>query len=518
MTDIQALVLRAREWAAQPEGESPIPEIEAAMVDSHGFDLAELVAARASALQRDDPAQAAEDSLRAGQLFEELGRTADAAAFTAAAATFLERLGERARALELAVAATVQLSDVELDDIQAVRATSALCAFYGQMGAFDLAAPFGDRCLTLAQLHPEVPRAVLIFNYAIIALDAIHLGIDRGDDRQFHDDVRSVAALLRAAPTQPSSAALGATLQIELALLDDDLDAAEEHLRALSAAEAVSAVFEPWVTFVTALVHRGRGELDRAEAGIDRALTGLEPYHYTHVRALGERAAIREARGDVSGALDDERQRSRLATRWGAERTSQYASLIASQARLVRVESRLRSHATELARAAAEDPLTGLLTRRWLNRRAEELEAEPNDGAVLLMDLDHFKAINDTYGHGVGDEVLAAVAASLSDAFRDGDVVRYGGEEFLVPLLTDHDTALDIAERARAKIASTSFDEIVPGLRLSVSIGVASGPMRRLRDLITAADDALYQAKARGRNQVVAASAPSEEPDVSPGS
>ena len=141
---IDDLIARARRWAVEPGGADPVPDIEAALRACEGDqDRARLHAARASALQGTDHVLAADDMLIAAECFRRADRTADAAACTAGAATLVQMTGDWGRALELAVAATRQLADVELDDTQSLRAAAALCAFYGHLGAFDLAAPFG---------------------------------------------------------------------------------------------------------------------------------------------------------------------------------------------------------------------------------------------------------------------------------------------------------------------------------------------------------------------------------------
>jgi diguanylate cyclase (GGDEF)-like protein len=147
---------------------------------------------------------------------------------------------------------------------------------------------------------------------------------------------------------------------------------------------------------------------------------------------------------------------------------------------------------------------------------------------IALIDLDHFKAINDTHGHGVGDEVLRNFAQAMKAGLRDTDVVaRWGGEEFLV-LLNDSDmnaAALGI-ERARLEVARTTMSATVPGLRVTFSCGLASCdnglPLEKLVDL---ADQRLYEAKALGRNRtcpilppMAAAHGPAQpQPAVHPG-
>ena len=127
---------------------------------------------------------------------------------------------------------------------------------------------------------------------------------------------------------------------------------------------------------------------------------------------------------------------------------------------------------------------------------------------MLLVDLDHFKLINDTYGHLAGDDVLFAVATLLQRAVRSVDTVaRYGGEEFVIVLPeTGKQGAISFAERIRDKLASHRFT--VAGrqdIRVTASIGVATYPatgLESVEDLFRAADSALYRAKGSGRNLV----------------
>src|ERR1051326_1838989 len=129
------------------------------------------------------------------------------------------------------------------------------------------------------------------------------------------------------------------------------------------------------------------------------------------------------------------------------------------------------------------------------------------DVSILMIDIDHFKRVNDTAGHPAGDEVLRQLAGLLSDAVRSIDIVaRFGGEEFVVILpQTGPEGGMVFAERLRHRIAEQEFD--VPGreLRLTVSIGLATFPAAGTTtadDLLARADEALYRAKTEGRNQV----------------
>ena len=159
---------------------------------------------------------------------------------------------------------------------------------------------------------------------------------------------------------------------------------------------------------------------------------------------------------------------------------------------------------------AQEDPLTGALLRRALEPRLNQAYARvlQNGGAVsvILCDIDHFKKINDTFGHAVGDRALVAVAGVLKGSRRDGDLCcRYGGEEFL--LLVDGiggEDALAMAERLRRSVAELPFEVEGQRVPLTFSAGVASFPdlyMKSAAELILFADEALYESKRRGRNR-----------------
>jgi len=176
---------------------------------------------------------------------------------------------------------------------------------------------------------------------------------------------------------------------------------------------------------------------------------------------------------------------------------------------------RLELALADQERAAITDSLTGLRNRRFFDEvlRIEGARSsrQCNEVALLVLDLDHFKSINDRFGHGMGDETLRAVAGALQTCVRGNDVIaRFGGEEFVI-LLPDTDStgALVVAERCRAAVSGIAL-ELSDGspLEVTVSIGTACTPSDALNvpDLVHVADHALYVAKREGRDRVVQAS------------
>jgi len=161
--------------------------------------------------------------------------------------------------------------------------------------------------------------------------------------------------------------------------------------------------------------------------------------------------------------------------------------------------------ADELKQRAAHDPLTGALTRRHMDELCQaELDRSRRNGhsvALLMMDLDHFKLINDTHGHQTGDEVLVSFVRGTREMMRPSDALgRFGGEEFVAMLPeTDLPQARLVAERIRARCAQNGS---ATAHTVSIGLTVSASPSDTMRDMLKRADLALYQAKAQGRNLV----------------
>lgn len=168
-----------------------------------------------------------------------------------------------------------------------------------------------------------------------------------------------------------------------------------------------------------------------------------------------------------------------------------------------------REDLERLMNMAARDHQTGLWNRRSFEQRLEE--AVGTRFAVLIVDVDHFKAVNDTHGHDVGDDVLKYVISKLRPEFfgRNAIVARWGGEEFAILMRDDHrgNTFRDAAEKVRAAVAKRAF--VIHGttvrIPVTVSIGVriVSKREKDLKQVFRDADAALYRAKVGGRNKVM---------------
>ncbi len=257
-------------------------------------------------------------------------------------------------------------------------------------------------------------------------------------------------------------------------------------------------------------VRRRSGDFDRAQASLDRASRLAEHYALTGrmIEVLREQAELFAARDQFREAFETFRDfhradmEMRAMERDGRARTLN-AIFEATEAR------RSSDYFRELS---VRDPLTGLHNRRHLdNRLVELLDEAAHDGTHLtvgLVDLDHFKRINDTRSHAVGDEVLRQVAVLLQTAAAEvpgGLAARMGGEEFLVLLPgIDRSVAVERLDRLRTAIEQHPWGDVSEGITVTASIGIASSPADSVerKSLLALADANLYKAKDAGRNQV----------------
>jgi diguanylate cyclase (GGDEF)-like protein len=241
---------------------------------------------------------------------------------------------------------------------------------------------------------------------------------------------------------------------------------------------------------------------------VERLWSGADGERDLRARAHEAAAEVLAARGDWQRAYAHLKAATRLARLPGT-----IPELPTEQ--LHHEVDRLRRERAEARELSRRDALTSGYNRRYLDERLTTLRGnERGAGCLALADVDHFKQINDVYGHGHGDDVLRRLAALMSaDLPRGAFCARYGGEEFaLVMPDLDGDAAVAVCEAARERVDRHSWDDVVPGLRVTVSLGVA-----RLDDVdgapgatldgaasspLDAADALLYVAKRAGRNAV----------------
>jgi diguanylate cyclase (GGDEF)-like protein len=288
------------------------------------------------------------------------------------------------------------------------------------------------------------------------------------------------------------------------------------HLRELLHAEGCDPTLVESFEEARAYVENKRPELVFLELEADSdpmvefcsELRGMDSTRDVPIILVSETAASEElvARGLLAGADDY------VAAR---ERPTELRARVRVQLRNKRYRDalqRVRGEREAFRRQAAVDPLTGLLNRGSLSDLISDKIIAGESFAVLFIDIDHFKSVNDRFGHATGDLVLKGVAEYLKYGMRSGDYCgRYGGEEFVI-LASDVSPELGfrLAERHRAAIAALSLEDLAYATQVTVSIGVAvfePDGGETSEDLLDRADSALYSAKSSGRNRVVVAGA-----------
>jgi diguanylate cyclase (GGDEF)-like protein len=310
-----------------------------------------------------------------------------------------------------------------------------------------------------------------------------------------------------------------------VAIIDGNLAETLLHLGELDEAEALVTAALAQVTgqgnlarawrvrYVRGMLLLGRGRADEAAAELTAVWHELEGSQQHNTLARVHDALYRCWRrlGDPARALVhlesfEGIERKRVVSQLQAQSTMFVTRVEAERAR---VEAHAeRERAAEMEQRSLRDPLTGLGNRRLMEQRLPALltdaERAGQPVSVALVDLDHFKHVNDRFGHPVGDAVLVRIAELLRSCTRGGDLLlRLGGEEFLIVLAgATLDTAREVTERLRTSVQRLAWDELAPGLAVTLSVGLASTPPFGADALNRAADDALYRAKRAGRNRV----------------
>jgi diguanylate cyclase (GGDEF)-like protein len=249
---------------------------------------------------------------------------------------------------------------------------------------------------------------------------------------------------------------------------------------------------------ITAAISTTMDRLPRFDGASPEELEQLSPLGVVYDAAIEDLLRIAATPGAVAplGSTDD-------GSSFGLLAVAAMASLVLGGAAWSTTMRRTTDN-DELTAMAWSDGLTGLANRRRLDRDLDARPGSPEPTAVIMVDLDHFKSINDRYGHQHGDSILRKIGTMLGLHLRADDVVyRYGGEEFcvLLPGATNAD-----AEMAAERIVQAAREITLPdGSSVTVSVGVANGSTADVTSTLELADQAMYTAKERGRDRSIVA-------------
>jgi diguanylate cyclase (GGDEF)-like protein len=460
---------------------------------------------------RDEYPEALEYALRATELCREIGDpSAEARARSEVSRALLasgetdEALGESLVALELAEAGA---------DLSArVAAMTAVGNVYLALQQFDLAIQVCERGAEMARLiGDEIVNAALQDTVACAIMGQSNTARAQGDE------AAAVRYALAAAERSQTAMAIARehghrrNEACALANLAESLAAAGQPAHALTLLDTwdIDPVRDSAYTITHHLDTRGGiclllGQYAEAIRLFSQAL-GVAESKSAAMMFCEHLAEAHEKSGDLAAALAAYKQFHLFYCQVASEAAQRNARVAAvrletEQAKASAERERLR--ADGLQRLSLEDPLTGLANRRRLD---DELAAGVGGNAVALIDVDHFKRVNDGFSHQIGDEVLRVLGRLLRAACRAGDLAaRYGGEEFAMLFrgLTTAEAAAT-AERIRRTVEEHDWTVVATGLTVTVSIGLAVGGESALpTGLLSLADQRLYEAKHGGRNQV----------------
>lgn len=341
---------------------------------------------------------------------------------------------------------------------------------YGEYIAGDLdeAQTTTDRLVELSRLHDEPLRPHLLDTIARIHMAAGRYAEAIVTARKAIDDYRGRGT--REAISLPEFLLTLVAAQRQLGVLDaaqTDLD----ECRAIGAAAGLASVL--------ARVDEEQSELHAARGDFEKAFHGLKAFHTKSKELLSEQRAIQS------------RMRQEMLE-----------------------TNEVRAEATRLRGEAHRDPLTGLYNRRYVDETLSKLltgRAPDTVLAAAMVDLDHFKRVNDMFSHSAGDEVLVAIARLLTDVASEGleseagcFAARLGGEEFLVVLTgLTREHAADRIERLRTSVANSDWTNVIGDLRMTLSAGIAwANGEDSQYSLLHRADNLLFDAKNAGRNRL----------------
>jgi len=441
-------------------------------------------------------------------------------------ATTVARVGDVAGALELLHRAMQSLPLIADAPREACVFWCNAAAVQESIGRIDDSVEANERAVELCALHDELPLiAICHMNLAVTRLQqalasrpaAIEpaLAAVRAQCERQHREGREHLVSWGTAVLADALIGQGRLLQAHDALVE-----ALEALRAQHDGPDLCSL-----EIRLAQVERALGRHEAAAARIASARRHAQDSldQSLHVRLLQEESGLHEDRGELRAALalhkqyaaarealtraqSDSRVQA-LAVRGEVERARMEAELLRLRnVELERDVHRMTSEADDLKRQAGEDPLTGVANRRSFHARVGAIARGEAPLVVLMIDIDHFKRVNDEHSHAVGDAVLRELGLLLQAQCRPHDLVaRFGGEEFVVAFGggLSLGRASAVAERLRATIEAHPWVLVEAGLRVTVSMGLAAaGEGEDIDATIARADAALYASKHAGRNRV----------------
>jgi two-component system cell cycle response regulator len=469
--------------------------------------------------------------------------------FTRIAAGIWQKRGDAARFARSSSLLAEFLADIGAPDAAAV-AERALAAAEGcgeplamacasmRMGLVlfmarepERALPFAERSVTLCREAGLVLPVTLVNLAEALALAGMQAGA-AGDASRLAVCVARAVALTREALAQARTTGDGWLARLALnniayySLEIGDIAAAKAALE-----EIPETVGEPTARcnsvflMVRAKVLAAQGEFEAARADLETCLEGLRALDYLEMECLclGVLADVLERLNLFEAALAAHRRYHACFVKKASEGAQRLARVAAHEsearalrdaagrahslvAQLMHSNSELARESERLLRASLEDVLTGLPNRRRLDMALADLNLITGSYGVAMVDVDHFKQINDCYSHLVGDAVLREIGRIFGRLARHDDLaVRYGGEEFaLIIRNADGGLVMRVAERLRMGVATADWDGVCKGLAVTVSIGVAlSEEVAGPEDALRLADVRLFEAKRAGRNRVM---------------
>ncbi len=453
----------------------------------------------------------------------------------------LSRRGALADALRLQVE-TLTEAELDADRMMCARAHCLLAATYDRLAELGKALRSAEQCVRL--LAPGDPANWRAEHMMVLALSTsywrqgeidyttfeeslrlarelgdpvlllsvmnnfVYVTVTRGEERaaEMTEEMRRMAD--REMP-QGIPAAWLDTIAYGLMVAGRLEEAADFAARAVASAphDQVEPITFAMCILTQAKIERARGNVS---AAVERATTALTVARSAGVnealgRVLEELSELAAENGDYRLAYVYLRDRNAALDLYQGERGELHAATLQA---IYSVEVE-RQQRLALEALADSDPLTGLYNRRYMSRRLTELVQGPEELALALVDIDHFKQINDRFGHEAGDRVLTTLGDTLRTHVKalgrpDAFAARIGGEEFLLVMPgVDAARAEQCCRRVRAEVEAGDWDRISEGLRVTVSAGVASQQVGGdASSLLSRADEQLYVAKRGGRNRV----------------